>query len=853
MRTIRKISFRAFGLAAVVFAALAAASSCIRENREECYAPKVFSVTPSELTVAVGSVSGRFLVKSNSPEPLEWTLSDTTVAELFYGETPSELIVRGLRCGRTTVRFSVPESWLDGKFYHAASAEATVTVVDSVAVRLRFSLSDITVDEGATVPIPFTVDPALKLSWKSLDGGIASVDTAGNVTGLKPGRTKVVATAGGYVTDDYTLYGFASDTCAVTVMGEGYAEFDPDVLDLLKGASGTARLRASASPVSLVTSGEGTVFSMETVETSSGLTLTISALSRGTGTVVATVPGSETAHGAVDTLVVNVSEEGGLYLNPAEITVAEGAFRTVRAFGPSSGKIVWTVENPDIAGFAIAPSGAEVSVGGRSAGRTVLVASQAAADGYAASIATCTVIVTGTQSLALSDTVVVFDAPGETRRVTASVTPDAALQWSSSSPGVVVADVEGSTLAATLSAVAPGTAVVTVKAPATEFRSEAEAYCRVFVRDDPQLKITPASVEMTKMNETAALSASTRSDGALTWSCSDPSVAVLSGTGKSVTLTAKKSGTCTVTVSQEATDAYRAATATCTVRVDIIPSFVDGRYLYYNGAGELLYDTSPSGATNKYGKHLDVDGGDGTVRWKLRYSGDIPSWVHMRINGSGVGASSDGSLGGWRTGSASVDVTVDEFWSFVDSWWSGEDPMMRRAYVDLVLEDGRVPDESGVMQSPSGGYKVVLEEGSLDMGPEGGEAVVGLYCSGYCGWHLMVTLATEPSGGSLPGQSYDWLWTEALAYFTNELGWYNPGYSVGNLWSYSDHHRYYGNWDYIGAQHWHTNSGPLSARYRIRFEPNTSSYTRVFTISNDPLQSGAQDLNGPLVFRVAAQ
>ncbi len=847
------IAIRAFGLAAVVFAALAVASSCIRENREECYAPKVFSVEPSEMTVGVGTATGRFLVRSNSPEPLTWTLSDTTVAELFYGETPSELIVRGLRCGRTTVRFSVPESWLDGKFYHAASAEATVTVVDSVAVRLRFSLSDITVDEGATVPIPFTVDPALKLSWKSLDGGIASVDTAGNVTGLKPGKTKVVATAGGYVTDDYTLYGFASDTCAVTVMGEGYAEFDPDVLDLLKGASGTARLRASASPVSLVTSGEGTVFSMETVETSSGLTLTISALSRGTGTVIATVPGSETAHGAVDTLVVNVSEEGGLYLDPAEITVAEGAFRTVRAFGPSSGKIVWTVENPDIAGFAIAPSGAEVSVEGKSAGRTVLVASQAAADGYAASTATCTVIVTGTQSLALSDTVVVFDAPGETRRVTASVTPDASLQWSTSSSGVVTANVEGSTLAATLSAVAPGTAVVTVKAPATEFRSAVEAYCRVFVRDDPQLRLSPASVEMTKMNEVVALTATTRSGGALSWSSSDPSVAVLSGSGTSVTLTAKKSGTCTVTVSQEATDAYRAASATCSVKVDIIPSFVDGRYLYYNGAGELLYDTGPSGSTNKYGKHLDVDGGDGTVRWKLRYSGDIPSWVHMRINGSGVGASSDGSLGGWRTGSASVDVTVDEYWSFVDSWWAGDDPMMRRSYVDLVLEDGRVADESGVMQSPSGGYKVVLEEGSLDMGSEGGEAVVGVYCSGYSAWHLKVALSTEPAGDSLPGQSYYWLWTEALEYYSTERGWYDPGYSTGYLWSYSDHHMYYGNWDYIGAQHWHTNSGPLSARYRIRFEPNTSSYTRVFTISNDPLDSGAQDLSGPLVFRVAAQ
>ena len=352
---------------------------------------------------------------------------------------------------------------------------------------------------------------------------------------------------------------------------------------------------------------------------------------------------------------------------------------------------------------------------------------------------------------------------------------------------------------------------------------------------------------MTKVNESAVLTASTLSPAPLEWSCSDPDVAVLSGGGNSVTLTALRSGSCTVTVSQGATDSFRAASASCTVSVDIIPSFVDGRWLYYNGAGELVRIDGPG---RSYGTSLDVNGGDGTVRWKLRYDGNIPDWVRFRINGSAVSPASDGSLGGWRTGDGSVDVSVDEFYSFVDARWADEDPMTRRAYLQLVLEDGRVPQESGVSQTPAGGYKLVLEEGTTEMGPEGGEAVIGFYCSGYVSWFLKVTLAFEPSGGSYPPHMYDVLWTEALAYLSNGLGWYSPGYSPGYLQGYIQNQQYFPNRDYIGGQMWYTNCDVIGARYKLTFKPNSSSYTRVFTIENDPDQSGAKDLSGPLVFRV---
>lgn len=154
-----------------------------------CGQPDIESIimTNSDVTMTVGNTTTLSFVvnpQNASQKGLTWSSSNEGVATVDDGN------VKAVSEGTATITVMTPKGI-------KATCNVTVGEVEVQAITLSASSSSIKV--GKTTQIEAKVTPATAnsddLDWSSSNADIASVDSNGNVTGLKAGSTTITCTA----------------------------------------------------------------------------------------------------------------------------------------------------------------------------------------------------------------------------------------------------------------------------------------------------------------------------------------------------------------------------------------------------------------------------------------------------------------------------------------------------------------------------------------------------------------------------------------------------------------------------------------------------------------------------------
>jgi uncharacterized protein YjdB len=173
------------------------------------------SLSPSSLTLNVGSSST--ITATVSPlnatnTNVTWSSSDATVATVANGK------ITAVKAGTTTITAKTE----DGNFTATCAVTVTVPVT---GVTLNKSTLALTVGSNATLTA--TVAPSnatnQNVTWTSSDASVATVSSAGKVTGIKAGTATITVT---------TVDGSKTATCTVTVLENNnitYDGYDDDV------------------------------------------------------------------------------------------------------------------------------------------------------------------------------------------------------------------------------------------------------------------------------------------------------------------------------------------------------------------------------------------------------------------------------------------------------------------------------------------------------------------------------------------------------------------------------------------------------------------------------------------------
>ena len=429
--------------------------------------------------------------------------------------------------------------------------EPTPPVVSVTGVTLNKTSTSIQV--GGTETLTATVSPKdaanKKVTWKSSNAAIASVDANGKVTGVKAGEATITVT-----TED----GGKTATCKVTVSDKEIkvtgVKLNKSETSLLVGGNET--LTATVLPEDATN--QNVTWKSDKPEIASvDANGKVTGVAAGEATItVTTEDGGKTA-----TCKVTVSDTEikvtGVTLNKTALTLETGASETLTAtVAPAEAtnkKVTWKSDKPEIASVD-----ANGKVTGVKAGEaTITVTTE---DG--GKTATCKVTVSDKEikvtgvKLNKSETSLLV---GGNETLTATVLPEDAtnqnVTWKSDKPEIATVDANGK-----VTAVKVGEATITV----TTEDGGKTATCKVTVKPNLVSEITLAALAI-YVGESKAVTATVKPDDAtnkeLTWKSSDESIATVDATGKvtgvkigttTITATARDgsgvSGSCTVTV-----------------------------------------------------------------------------------------------------------------------------------------------------------------------------------------------------------------------------------------------------------------------------------------------------------------
>ena len=414
---------------------------------------------------------------------------------------------------------------------------------------------------GGTETLTATVSPKdaanKKVTWKSSNAAIASVDANGKVTGVAAGEATITVT---------TEEGGKTATCKVIVSDKEIkvtgVKLNKSETSILVGDNET--LTATVLPED-ATNQKVTWKSDKPEIASVDANGKVTGVKAGEATItVTTEDGGKTA-----TCKVTVSETSvavtGVTLNKTELILDTGGSETLTAtVAPADAtnqKVTWKSDKPEIATVddngkvtAVKAGTATVTVTTRDGGKT----------------ATCRVTVSDREIKVTEITLAALAIyVGESKAITATVKPDDAtnkeLTWTSSDETVATVDATGKVTGKKI-----GTATITATA---RDGSGVSGSCTVTVLSPvKKVTVTPATMTLSQ-NESYTLKATVEvfgsgTDTGVTWTSSDTTIATVDATGKvtatdkvgSVTITATskadpaKKGTCTVKVSGDQTD-----------------------------------------------------------------------------------------------------------------------------------------------------------------------------------------------------------------------------------------------------------------------------------------------------------
>ena len=416
--------------------------------------------------------------------------------------------------------------------------EPTPPVVSVTGVTLNKTSTSIQV--GGTETLTATVSPKdaanKKVTWKSSNAAIASVDANGKVTGVKAGEATITVT-----TED----GGKTATCKVTVSDKEIkvtgVKLNKSETSLLVGGNET--LTATVLP-------EGATNQNVTWKSDKPEIATVDANGKVTAVKVgeATITVTTEDGGKTATCKVTVSETSvavtGVTLNKATLSLIAGASETLTAtVAPADAtnkKVTWKSSNAAVATVDAAGKVTAVKAGEA----TITVTTE---DG--GKTATCKVTVSETSvavtGVTLNKTALTLNI-GASETLSATVAPADAtnkkVTWKSSDAAVATVDTNGK-----VTAVKAGEATITV----TTEDGGKTATCKVTVKPNLVSEITLAALAI-YVGESKAITATVKPDDAtnkaLTWTSSDETVATVDNTGK---VTGKKIGTATITATAQ--------------------------------------------------------------------------------------------------------------------------------------------------------------------------------------------------------------------------------------------------------------------------------------------------------------
>ncbi len=461
--------------------------------------------------------------------------------------------------------------------YYAASTTATVTVA---AATPNINMAAISKVYGSA---PFTLS-----ATTNSDGAISYVSADPYVLGIN-GNTATV-TGGGSTTVKVMVaatanFAAASVTVAVTVSTVTTTiSITPAVTNIIfTGAPQSYTLTATTNSDGAVTyaSSDPSVVSI------SGNTATVKAA--GHATITATVAATANFIAASSTASVSVSTASST-ISLANISKQYGdAPFTLSAVTNADGLVTYTSSNAGV----VTISGNSATVTG--AGSAIITATVAATANFAAASTTATVTVSKqTPTLTITPTSInaVNGAAPLTYTLNYSTNSNGIVSFASSNTSVAL--VSGNTV----SIVGAGSATITATVAATTNFAASSATATVTASKEMPV-INFANISRTYGDADFTLKAITNSDGAITYTSSDPSI--LSITGSQATI--HKAGTVHVTADIAATTNFAAVSATSTVviskakqvltlaGIDVYPL----SYLYFTNEKLALSATSTSG------------------------------------------------------------------------------------------------------------------------------------------------------------------------------------------------------------------------------------------------------------------
>ena len=491
------------------------------------------SVSPTTASVAVGSTTTLTATTENAGSAsVTWTSSNTSVATVSGG------VVTGVAAGTATITAKITVS---GTTYQATS---TVTVTSSGGGSSSDDYYEkVTSSSSLTSGQYLIVYEGGSLAY---NGGSSTLNTAGATISVSISSNQIP------VSSTTEAAEFTIDTSAGTI----------------KSASGYYIGNTSSST-------NQTQFS-----TSTAYTNTISYNSSGYVDIVSSAgcylryntsgyfryykATSYSSQQAIQ-LYKKVSSGSGTTLTDPTLTFASnsvsvtaGSTVTNKATTNSTATVTYSSSDTSVA--TVSSSGV---ITGVAAGTCTITASVAATSTYNAKSVTCSVTVNrATQTVSFTNSSA-STTVGHTVTNTASTTGNGSITYSSSNTSVATVSSTG-----VVTGVAAGTATITATAAQTTTYSQATATYTVTVTPKTLLTATVSFSNPTTsvyVGNNVTNVATTTSDGSITYSSSNESVATVDATG---VVTGVGAGTAVITASVPATENYNSASATYTITVN---------------------------------------------------------------------------------------------------------------------------------------------------------------------------------------------------------------------------------------------------------------------------------------------
>lgn len=474
----------------------------------------VQSVTLDQSDVTINRKNTLQLTATVAPQNatnkiVTWTTSNKDVADV-----DSSGKVTAIGAGTVTITATAGQK--------TATCQVTVVVLmDGIAL----NHTELSIDKGGTEQLTAKITPEdttddKAISWTSSDPEIVSVDAAGKITALKPGKVTVKASAVG-----------ASASCEVTVLSPMTGiKLDKSTLTLNRNT--TDQLTVSFLPVD--TTDVRTVTWSSSAPEIADVDQLGNVVAHGIGTAKITASCGEFS-ASCDVTVIALIE--GIYLDQPEMTIDRGTDGQLTAsivpLDTTEDKTVtWASSDPDVA--TVDSTGKVTAL---KIGATIITAK------VGEHTASCSVAVVALiHSITLDKAELTLDR-GTGDQLTLTIDPpdtteDKIITWTSSNPDVAAVDGTGK-----VTSIKTGVATISAKV------GTHTASCSVTVvalihnitLDKTELTLDRGTGDQLTLTIDPP---DTTEDKTITWTSSNPDVAAIDGTGK---VTALKIGSTTIT------------------------------------------------------------------------------------------------------------------------------------------------------------------------------------------------------------------------------------------------------------------------------------------------------------------